>query len=70
MAIVRNIQTDDLYRYHGENEYTNIRTGKRGVIDEETAQKIFRINIQATAIFEEHPLLEEMIKTLNLKYGK
>lgn len=67
MAIVRNIQTNDLYRYHGNDEYTNIRTGKRGNINPELAQKIFKINLEATEICETYPAVEEMIKKLNLK---
>lgn len=67
MAIVRNIQNNDLYRYHGNNEYTNLRTGKRGVIDEELAQKVFKINLEATELINENPALETLINTLNLK---
>lgn len=68
MAIVRNIQTDDLYRYHGNDEYTNVRTGANGVIKPELAPKIFRVNLEATELCEKYPLIEEMIKRLNLKY--
>lgn len=67
MAIVRNIQTNDLYRYHGRDEYTNIRTGKRGEIKPELAARIFKINLEATEICETYPLVERMIKELNLK---
>lgn len=67
MAIVRNIQNNDLYRYHGNNEYTNLRTGNRGVIDEELAQKVFKINLEATELINENPALETLIKALNLK---
>lgn len=70
MAVVRNIQTNDLYRYHGNNEYTNIRTGKRGEIKEELAQKIFKINLEATELFEEYPEIENLINKLNLKFTK
>jgi hypothetical protein len=68
MAIVRNIQNDDLYRYHGNNEFTNLRTGKRGVIDNDLAKKVFKINLEATELIEENPIIEEMIKRLNLKF--
>lgn len=70
MAIIRNIQTNDAYRYHGDNLYTNIRTGQQGEIDEETAKKIFKINLEATEIFNEYPIVEQMIKALNLKIDK
>lgn len=70
MAIVRNIQNNDLYRYHGNNEYTNIRTGIKGVIDEESARKVFKINVESTLIFDEYPIVEELINKLNLKIQK
>lgn len=70
MAIIRNIQTNDLYRYHGNDEYTNIRTGKRGEIKPELAQKIFKINLEATELCEEYPEIENLINKLNLKFYK
>lgn len=70
MAIVRNIQNNDLYRYLGENKFRNIRTGKEGVIDDETAKKVFKINMEATVMFDEYPMVEEMIKMLDLKINK
>jgi hypothetical protein len=69
MAIVRNIQTNDLYRYHGGDEYTNIRTGVRGVIKPELSQKIFKINLEATELCEEFPMIEILMKTLNMKFN-
>ncbi len=70
MAIVRNIQNNDLYRYLGENRYRNIRTGQEGEITEEMAKKVFKINIEATFLIEENPLIEKLIKSLNLKIDK
>ena len=70
MCIVRNIQNNDFYRYLGENKFRNIRTGQEGVIDDEVAKKVFKINLEATEIFEEFPIIEEMIKSLNLKSNK
>lgn len=70
MAIVRNIQTNDLYRYHGNDEYTNIRSNKRGVIKPELAQKIFKINLEATELIEQYPEIENLINKLNLKFNK
>ena len=35
MAIVRNIQNNNLYRYLGDNKYRNIMTGVEGEIDED-----------------------------------
>ena len=70
MAIVRNIKTNDLYRYLGNDNYINIRTNVSGEIKPEIAQKIFRINLEATQMFNENPQIEEMINKLNLKFYK
>lgn len=66
-AIVRNIQNNDLYEYLGENKFKNIRTGKEGVVDDETARKVFRINVEASQMLSEFPQIAEMITRLNLK---
>lgn len=68
MAIVRNIQNNDLYIYLGENKFRNMRTGKEGIIDDEMARKVFKINVEATAIWNENPMLEQLINSLNLKF--
>lgn len=68
--IVRNIQNGDLYFYLGENRFKNIRTDNEGIVDDETARKIFRINVDATEIINEFPLVIEMIKKINLKIDK
>lgn len=70
MAILRNIQTNGVYRYLGESKFINIVTGNEGIVDDETAKKVFKINLDATEMFNEYPLIEEMIKTLNLKFDK
>ena len=66
--VVRNIQNNDLYFYLGENVFKNIRTEKSGTIDDETARKVFKINVEATQLINEFPIIEEMIKVLNLKF--
>lgn len=65
--ILRNIQNNDAYSYDGENNFTNLRTGKSGSIDDETARKVLRFNIEATEIINEYPIIEKMINILNLK---
>lgn len=67
--ICRNIQNECFYKYLGENIFLNIITGESGFIEDETARKIFRINIEATQIINEFPLVEEMIKSLRLKFS-
>ena len=68
MAIVRNKNTSDLYRYLGENTFRNIRTGVEGKVSDEAAQKTFAIHLEATELCEEYPLIEELVKAANLKY--
>lgn len=67
-GIVRNIQNDDLYLYLGDNEFKNLRTGKKGVVSDEMAKKVFVINVEATLLYHENPLLEDFIHHLNLKF--
>lgn len=68
--VVRNIQNNQLYFYEGENNFKNIRTGAVGNVDDETARKIFKINIEATEVINEYPMVAELIKRLHLKFDK
>jgi hypothetical protein len=68
--IVRNIKTNDLYQYEGENKFTNLRTGKSGVVSDEVARKSFVVNVEATSMFDEFPIVKEMVQRLNLKFQK
>lgn len=68
MAICRNIQNNGVYKYIGENKFVNVVTGKEGFVDDETARKVFKINMEATMIISEYPMVEELIKTLHLKF--
>ena len=43
-------------------------TGNEGEVEEETAQKLFRINLAATQICNDFPQIQELIKRLNLKF--
>jgi hypothetical protein len=70
MAIVRNIKTNDLYEYLGGNKFLNLRTGQHGEVSDEAAKKTFKINIDATLIINEFPIVKDLIKTLNLKIEK
>ena len=67
-AIVRNIQNNDLYEFFGENKFQNLRTQKEGVVSDEQAKDIFKINIEATEIISEYPLVAELINKCNLKF--
>jgi hypothetical protein len=66
LAIVRHIENGIFYRYHGDDEYTNLHTGIRGKVSEVAAKKYFKINLEATALFSENPLLEDMVGRLKL----
>lgn len=68
--IVRNIKTNDLYEYKGENVFENIRTGKSGSVADDVASRSFVFNVEATKILNEFPIVVEMIKRLNLKFQK
>lgn len=68
MAIVRNQQNNDAYEYFGENKFKNLRTQKEGVVSDEQAKEIFKINLEATEIISEYPLVAELINKCNLKF--
>ena len=70
MGIVRNIQNNDLYRYLGNDEYMNLRTGGTGKIEPDMAQKTLKVNLEATELCNEYPLIEELIFALKLKFDK
>ena len=70
MAIVRNIQNGDLYRFFGGNTYMNLRTGVKGEMPPDIAQQVLKINLEATEIINKFPIVEDLIKTLNLKFDK
>jgi len=70
MAIVRNIQNNTFYRYLGDNRYRNLITGVEGEITEELARKLFKINVEMTALCEDFPDIEKLIQSLQLKADK
>lgn len=70
MAIVRHIKNDILYRYLGNDKYRNLSTGNEGEVPPDVAKKIFVINLDATEICNEYPMVEKLIQSLNLKIDK
>jgi len=70
MAVVRNIENNDLYQYLGENKYRNLRTNVEGIVPENLAQRIFRVNLEATYFLHNSPGFSELINKLNLKFEK
>lgn len=65
--VVRNIQNSDLYFFEGGNKFKNIRSGNSGEVSDEVARKIFKFNVDATTMINEYPIIEDLIKSLNLK---
>lgn len=65
--ICRNIQTNDLYAYQGENNFKNLRTGAEGSLEEDKAREFLRMNVEATQIINNYPIVAELIQKLNLK---
>lgn len=68
--VVTNTQTNVPYLYLGENKFKNLHTGASGIVSDEMAQKLFKINMEATMIFAEYPLIEEMVQRLGLVLEK
>lgn len=66
MAIVRNIQNNQLYQYLGGNKYKNLITGVEGEVPDDMAKKIFKINLQATKIVHDFPVIQTLISELGL----
>lgn len=64
--VCRNKKTGELYLYKGDGMFKNIRTGTEGVIETELAQKILSVNVEATQMLNEYPILQEAINRLNL----
>lgn len=66
-AVLRNVQNSDLYRHLQGDTYRNLRTGAEGEIAPEIAQRILKINVAATLMFNKHPHLEGFVERLKLK---
>jgi hypothetical protein len=67
--VVRNIRTNDLYFYEGENKFTNISSGVSGVVSDAAAQKTFRLNEKATYLLNEYPMVVVLINRLKLVHS-
>lgn len=67
--VVRNIRTNDLYFYEGENRFTNISSGVSGIISDTAAQKTFKLNEEATYLLNEYPMVAVLINRLKLVHS-
>lgn len=70
MAIVRHTKTNVPYEYLGGNRYKNLTTNQEGEVSKEKAAEIFVVNLEATQIFNDYPLVKELVQKLNLKIDK
>lgn len=68
LPVVRNVQNNDFYTYLGENKFRNIRTKVEGVVEADKASALFRINVDATKMFNEFPLVNDLVNKLNLTF--
>jgi hypothetical protein len=66
--VVRNLQNNFFYLYLGNNKFRNIGTGQEGEVDDEKAKDLFVINCEATIVFNEYPMVQELIQKCNLKF--
>jgi hypothetical protein len=69
-VVVRNVKTNDLYEYLGDDKYKNLRTLGSGLVPPEKARETFKINPSATEICSEYPMVKELIAKLDLKFEK
>ena len=67
MAIVRHKKSNVLYEYLGDNRFKNLCTLKEGIVEDDKAREIFVINLEATELLGEYPLIKDLIHLLNLK---
>lgn len=65
--VVRNVQTDHLYFYLGNDEFENIITGNKGIVGEDKADKVFKFNVEATQMINDNPVIADLIRSLKLK---
>jgi hypothetical protein len=69
-AICRNIQNNHIYRHTGGSCFINLTTGATGNIDEKTANSVLKINTELTYICNQYPIVELLIRKLELKIEK
>lgn len=65
--IVRHKKTSIPYEYLGENKFRNLVTLKEGFVPDEKARENFVINVEASQIINDYPIIKNLIHLLNLK---
>lgn len=66
IALARNKENGHIYQWKGENNFTNLSTGKEGKIPAAIAQEKFEIPISLNLLVNENPFIFELIKKLQL----
>jgi len=56
-----------IYVYHGEQKYTNLTTGKKGIVPDEDAKRFFTIPVILNKMAMDNPLVVDLIEALNAK---
>lgn len=65
--VVRHKKTNSMYFFKGDNIFQNIITNVEGIVSDKIAQEIFAVNLDATRLINENPLLQTLIEKLELK---
>jgi hypothetical protein len=59
--LVVNKKTGVLYRYEGNNLFTNLSTKKQGTLDDEKAKEIFNFPLELNLITLKYPNVEQLL---------
>lgn len=69
-VVVRNLQNSFPYLYLGNDRWRNLATGREGVVPEDKASQVFKINLEVTQLVNEYPEIENLIHVLGLRIEK
>jgi hypothetical protein len=60
--IVQHIRSKIHYEYMGQDRFKNLVTGQEGIVDEETASKVFVMCLELTETIKEYPDVLGLLK--------
>lgn len=52
---------NDFYKYLGDGKFRNLRTGGEGVVPDEVAARTFKVDLDASQLCHDYPLLERLV---------
>lgn len=58
---------NDIYMHMDGDVYKNLRTLKEGTISPELVCKVLKINVNASFLINEYPMISEMVHRLGLR---